>query len=499
MRKYELEFKDDPPILRSSRRSQRRIATHCCERKPELRTDGGEQAVSASTIFELADQASSDPASVTQSIETLTAGLSHSDSEVRQRAAEAILYIVRYDPAAAGEAVPALARCLNDENTVTRRAALNALEILSKYTPTAIDPVVTEIFAMLDESNLSHMQTATQLLVNLSAASSQAYVDALQEQYNTLEDTETPEAERIRVAERLSILGYERLHTVAPVLPGLFHQLAAEPTEIPTAIVDIASNVEPDSEYVETLAEYEAELRALLEDGDSHTRVSAYDALSALGVELDDVDITPERVSNRGFDEEPPDPARFRVTGEQLRRCLDRLAESGQTVSIEPATSETIAFDLRYRLARDIEFAPTNIVGYTDLISVFQSTEWLNLDPSRLYEANQRLLFDELIVGTLGTTPTAYTTELTASHESDLLVYFPIESEWDRDETIPSVFIFPDGMAATFDAVSTDAARAVLELVIERIIDGKTDIATPNVEAVSADQIQVQDLSAKSE
>lgn len=500
MRKYESESKDNPSILRSSRRPHRKIATHCLETGPrQLCTDGGEQEVQAAKIFELADQAKMDPGSVTQSIETLTAGVSHSEPEVRQNATEAILYIVRYDPEAAGEAVPAMAHCLNDESTATQRAALNALEILSKYTPAAVGPAVNEVFTVLDGTNVSQTQTATQILLNLSAASSQAYVDALQGHYNTLANTELDDDKRVRATERVAVLGYENLRAVAPILPEVFEQLAAEPAGIPTAVVDVASNVKPDSEYVETLAEYEAELRALLEDGDSHTRVSAYDALSALGVELDDIDITAERVSNRVFDEEPPDPASFRVTGEQLRRCLDRLEESGGTASVESHTSETIAFDLRHRLARDIEFAPTNIVGYTDLINVFQSTEWLNLDPSRLYEANQRLLFDELMVGTLGTTPTAYTTDLTAGDESDLLVYLPIESEWDRDETIPSVFIFPGGTAATFDAVSTDAGRAVLELVIERIIDGKTDIETPNVEAVSADQIQVEDLSAKSE
>ena len=500
MKKYESGSNNNLPNMRPSRGPHRNMVTHCLDTSPaQLCTDGGEPEVRAVKISELADQAKTDPAAVTQSIETLTAAVSHTDPEVRQTAVEAILYIARYDPTVAAEAAPALARCLDDEATATQRAALNVVAILAKYTPAAVAPAVSDVFTLLDGTNVSQTRTATQILLNLSLASSQAYVDTLKDQYSTLADADSDDDERVQAAERLAVLGYEDLQAVAPILPELFEQLSAEPAGIPTAIVDVASNVEPDSPYTEPLAEYESELRALLEDGDSHTRVSAYDALSAIGATLDEVDIENERVANRAFDEEPPEPADFRVTGEQLRRCLDRLEEIGGAVSGEPATNEPIAFDLRHRLARDIEFAPTNIVGYTDLISVFQSTEWLNLDASRLYEANQRLVFDELMVGTLGTTPTASTTDLTAGHESDLLVYFPIESDWDRDDTIPSVFIFPDGTAATFDAVTTEAATAVLELVIERIIDGKTDSEMPDLESVSADQIRVADLSVTSE
>jgi hypothetical protein len=409
---------------------------------------------------------------VADSVPTLVAAFDREEQAVREDAVAALDSIARHDPAAVRPAVDALVGCVRRGDL--RSDALGVLRVLVRYEPGAVRPYAPDVLEAVDEGSPATSLTAASVLDSLHAEGGGAVIEAVTDLYAALEASDGGRAGH---ATTLSVLAMESVDLVEPVLPEALDHLADEDDAVVRSMVYLAGQVAEADRHADALAAQEAPLRRMLDRGDERERRHAYRALRAAGVPLDDEPAPPEDWSEENPD--VPEPSVYRLPAERLRRSLEALASFGATGPDPDAVDGDVELDMRFRLSADREFTPTAVVAHTDLVAACRTTDRVDLDANGSYEAGERFVFDRLRVGGPGTTPTAIATALSVGPDPDLLVYLPMERDWDGEGWVPTVLLTPDGTMATFDAESEADAVAALELAIRRFVEGLTGEQPP--------------------
>jgi hypothetical protein len=433
--------------------------------------DGGDTEVSREQVTELADLGETDPAAVADEVATLVAALDHEASDIREDAVRALNHVARYDPAAAAPAAAGLAERIDDGEI--RWNVLDVLRTLARYEPGAVEPFAGEVFDAVGEGDgMSVSRTAVEILARLREATPGTVAPLVRGRAELLATPDVPEAERVAAAESLSLLAIDDIDLVEPVLPELLEHLDDDNGAVARSMVYVAGHAVEAGRHTEALGGHESALRDALEADEEQVRKLAARALVAAGADIDDAAVPAEDWSEESAG--VPERSVFRLPADRLDRALSVMGDLGATVPAAPV-SDDVELDMRFRLSADREFTPTDVLAHADLAEVCRTTGWVDLDANHGYEAGERFVYDRFRVGGPGTTPTATAAALSPGRDPDLLVYLPMENDWERDTWTPSVLMTPDGTLASFDAETPAAASAAVEMAIRKFVAGLVD------------------------